>query len=196
MMTELQVLRPGSRIKATGSLLSGSPDGLWAWTNDGRGVRVRGLFVGLEGSNAAAPNAVVTLRVGRPGGAAQAVRTFTLPTGGVWLSCAGWNTVELVVDELPAGGAVSYAWLREQPPNSYPLMLVQAVAAGAHVVPPGAVAVAVGTADAAWTWHATSAAATVTLAAPQLADGARRPVLGAAYTAAVPNQLSWELAPL
>lgn len=198
-----QAIQASRTTRTIGELLDASPDLPWAIESDGHYVPVHGLYLSVEDLTPAAADAAdrctatVEIRVGRPGGGGRATRRITLTPAGCWLSCSGWNTCRVEVLELPAGAAVSYAWLREPPPSFWPLTLMQSVDAGTHPVPAGAFSVAVGTADAGWQWRARpSSAPAIVLAAPQLADGLRRPALGSAYTATASNVLSWELGPL
>jgi hypothetical protein len=192
----VQVARQTS---ALGPLLEASADFGWALDADGA-TPLRGLFVNLNpkvSNNADRCTAAMRITVGRTGGGARAARTWTLVPGGAWFGAAGWAAVSLEVLDLPDDVVVSYAWLTQQPPSFWPLQLVESITAGTRPVPDGAIGVGVGTADAGWTWQARpGTAAAVVLAAPQLADGVRRPVMGSAYTASVDNVVSWELAPL
>jgi hypothetical protein len=194
--TPVQVARQTSQL---GLLLEASADFGFALDADGSRP-LRGLFVNLSPKNTNnVDQCTATLRigVGRTGGGARASRTWTLLPGGAWWSAAGWASVSLEVLDIPDDVVVSYAWLTQQPPSFWPLQLVESVTAGTRPVPDGAIGVGVGTADAGWTWRARpGTAAAVVLAAPQLADGVRRPVMGSAYTASVDNTVSWELAPL
>lgn len=185
-------IRASGQSRRTGLLFEASPDLGLARDTDGQRLPVRSLWLGINGEE---PAATCTIAVGRPFGGGRAERTFTLTPRGCWFQAAGWNNVRLNIDGLSAGAEVSYAWLAEQPPSFWPLLLVEEVAVGTRAIPAGASAVAVGTADAGWTWR-TTVAAPLLVAAPQVADGIARPVLGSAYTATVPNVLAWELLPL
>jgi hypothetical protein len=198
-----------STMKASGSsnkkgpLFDAGPDRLIAGDADNLRFVPRGLAITIarDGSNGNASEvgaATMLITVGRPYGGGKAARRFTLTHRGVWLQAAGWGNIAAEVEDIAISGAiVRYAWTAEGPPSTLPLMYVQAIEAGEQLIPDGAARVAVGVADATWTWRTRiGAAAPLDLIAPQLPDGDLRPVLGGAFVASVGNTLSWELEPL
>ncbi len=180
----------GSR-GTTGTLFEAGVDRYVPVDSTGTTSPAAGLVLSLRSGDVAE----LEIEVGRPGGGGLARRRVTLTRSGAWLSCAGWDTARASVTWLAAGTVVTYAWTTWPPPSEFPLSLVEAVGAGERAIPDGAIDVAVNVDDAAWFWR-TPLATTLDVAAPQVADGSLRPVLGARAVPSVPNTVTWRLQPL
>lgn len=198
-MTE--TFRSAGSLSRTGLLFDVGPDLRLALTNDGSMVPARSCSIQLRSikppTTSAHSSATVDLELGRSIGGAKIHRRFTLTPRGVWLSVVGWSSCKAKVEAMPGGGEleVSYAFLEAPCPSEFPLMLVDQVTAGtAAPVPDGAARLGVGTADAGWLWRTQVGTGPVLdLAAPQLADGQQRPVMGAWYVPTVDSVVAWEL---
>lgn len=151
-----------------------------------------GLFIAMCRGVPGSARVRITFGAGFEG-VAEVVRDCTITQRGAWFVGSGYQIARVEVLSISQGGSIEAAWTTSPPPDTYPLHLVEVIAAGSATIPAGASAVSLATADAGWEWTTDDGAISATMPAPAPGGGERRDVLGDAYTATVPNVAVWWL---